>query len=214
MKHFWTILLGRILKYRNKTDKGNNMKGQLYYIVGKPDELKHQIFTKIKSSTNDSNNILFAKTFTTNKALSEDENYCLLDERDYHLRNSMGLYCLSWEKNQNYYGISGEVDLILNKGINVVINGSMRNIKQVMNEYPGTNVVMIQKGQTNSKSVEQNNTFPLKDGLGVNIEWIDHFQGVCCPYVMNIESDDDIGAAADLFVKLINYNGIYLASAV
>jgi len=186
--------------------------GELYYLIGKPNQLKHELLHSLNRLTKNERSIVIPKTITTNVQLKDDDNYSYVEESDFVLRKSIGLYCLDWEKMESSFGISGEVQQLLNKGMNVFVNGSLLNIENAMKLFPTINVVMIRNESTNSDS--DYDGFPLIESENARLEWVRQANGVYCPFVLTIINKYELDEVASLLVNFTLFNHSQLAKAV
>lgn len=126
-------------------NEDNMINTELFYLVGKPNRIKQALVTQLKERLENEASIIVPEVYTTDEEAAKGENYILLDERDFHLRQSMGMYCLNWKKNNQYYGVVADIIQRLNMGVDVVLNGSLHNLEQAMKQFPNLNTIIIQK---------------------------------------------------------------------
>ena len=186
--------------------------GEFYYLIGKPNQLKHELLHSLNKLTKNERSIVIPKTITTNEQHKDDNNYSYVEESDFMLRKNMGLYCLDWEKKESSYGISGEVSQLINKGINVFVNGSLLNIEHAMKLFPTINVVMIRNENTNSDS--DSDGYPLVESENARLEWMRHANGVYCPFVLTIINKYELDEVASLLMNFAIFEHSQLAKAV
>ena len=70
------------------------------------------------------NRILFAHRYVTRPATTTGENYVSLSKEEFTRRSNAGLFLMEWKSHNLYYGVGNEVDLWVNRGFWVVVNGS------------------------------------------------------------------------------------------
>ncbi len=186
--------------------------GELYYLIGKPNQLKHELLHSLNKLTKNERSIVIPNTITTDVRLEDDDNYSYVEKSDFVLRKSMGLYCLDWEKMENSFGISGEVSQLINKGINVFMNGSLINIENAMKLFPKINVVMIRSESTSSDS--DYDGFPLIESENARLEWVRQANGIYCPFVLTIINKYKLDDIASLLINFTLSNHSQLAKAV
>ena len=186
--------------------------GELYYLIGKPNLLKHSILQHITASMQNDCSVLVAKTNTTNDAFVNDPNYCVISESDFGLRNSMGLYCLNWQKKGHNYGIGGEIQQLINRGNNVLLNGSLQNIEQALKLFPLMNVVMI-KYETKPDS-GRNDGYSIVENDGARLDWISEANGVYGPFVLTAFDENAHQSVAELLLKFVLFDPSKLDKAV
>jgi len=188
------------------------VKGEIYYLIGKPNHLKHELLNSLTHLSESYASCTVFQTFTTSDVIAKDGHFEYLDEVDFKLRQSMDMFSLYWEKNGMFYGISGEVSEYLNKGINVVINGSLHNVEQASKLFPQMNVIMVKKQKPSSELAMEG--YPLIIDEDVQLEWVNNVNGIYCPYVLTLLEDNAQEKAAELLIKLIEYNESYLDKVI
>ncbi|MGP3591236.1 ribose 1,5-bisphosphokinase [Vagococcus sp. WN89Y] len=79
--------------------------------------------------------LLVAHRYITRPASAGSENYIALSEKEFFTRAEQHLFTLSWHANGFYYGIGAEIDLWLQAGFDVVVNGSRGHLAQAQAQY-------------------------------------------------------------------------------
>jgi len=186
--------------------------GELYYLIGKPNQIKNDLLYSLNKLTKQEKLINIQKTVTTDEYLKDHSQYSFVTESDFNLRKRMGLYCLDWTKKGHSFGISGEISPLLNKGVNVLLNGSFQNVMQAVKQFPLLNVIMI-KSQTTENS-HNTEGYPLLEDDGVSLEWVAHANGVYCPYVLTMIEHGVTDKAAELIIDFTMSEQVSLDKAV
>ncbi|MEE3650578.1 MULTISPECIES: ribose 1,5-bisphosphokinase [unclassified Brenneria] len=106
---------------------------RLIYLIGASGCGKDSLLGALRAS--DTKHILVAHRYITRPASSGSENHIALSEREFRFRHRHGLFCLSWQAHQLYYGLGIEVDVWLEKGIDVIVNGSRADLPQADKRY-------------------------------------------------------------------------------
>ena len=178
------------------------MSAELFYLVGKPNHIKQEFVSQLKEKLVNEVSIIVPDVYTTDKEVAEGENYIHLDERDFVLRQSMGMYCLNWEKKQQQYGVVADLIQRLNTGVDVILNGSLHNLEQATKQFPNINTVLIRKpGCRSSESVNQ---YLIAEDEEVRLEWSDSDQ-MGHPYVLTLMSEESIDKAVEMLIGLVTY---------
>lgn len=178
------------------------MKAEIYYVIGKPASLKHEFFNKLHAVSQDEDFLRIPRLFTTDPTLQTLDNIYYIDERDFELRHSMGIYCLNWEKSGYKYGVCGEGAQWVQNGYSVVVNGSLHNLDQALRTFPELNVVLLR--QEGEDELIVGNTLIESDVA--RLDWVNSVNGICCPYVLSIVEADAVTRASQLLLELIEYN--------
>ena len=185
--------------------------GELYYLVGKPNVLKHQLLEQISIATKDNQSVIVVKTVTTNEQFMHTAGFSVIGESDFALRQSMGLYSLNWVKKGHSYGVGGEIQQLLNRGNTVLLNGSLQNIDQAVKLFPLMNVVMTKYEPLGNESYEG---YPLTENDGARLDWISEANGVYGPFVLTVFDETGHQSAADLLLQFALFDHAKLDKAV
>lgn len=178
------------------------MQGEIYYIVGNPAHLKSEFFNLFNRASQDIEILRIPRLFTTDQALVEMENVYYVDERDFELRNSMGIYCLTWKKAEHSYGVCGEGAQWAQNGYSVVINGSLHNVEKALKIFPSANVVMLRL-EDESKALSTNTLLEVENA---SLTWVNSANRVDCPYILNLYHQEAMNDAVELLIEFITYN--------
>lgn len=79
--------------------------------------------------------LLVAHRYITRDADAGCENHISLSEKEFAQRRQQGLFALSWQAHQQSYGIGVELDIWLESGFDVVVNGSRQHLSQARDRY-------------------------------------------------------------------------------
>ncbi len=155
--------------------------------------------------------IIVPDIFTTDEVVAGGENYLYLDICDFKLRQSVGMYCLSWERNGHHYGVVAEVIQRLNMGIDVVLNGSLRNLEQARKQFLNLNTVLIRMQGSCFDGIKSQCLIAEDDE--VRLEWSDR-DDIGHPYVLTLNSENSIEKAVKMLLTLILYDRKSLDQAI
>jgi len=188
------------------------MSAELFYLVGKPNRLKQALISVMRETLSDHRSIIVPQIYTTNKEGAESDNYCYVDERNFLLRESMGIYSLHWKKKDCYFGVSGDLTHRLNSGVDVILNGSIHNLEAATKQFPNLNAVIIQKqGNLIHRTVDY---YPIAEDADVRLEWNSKDASMGHPYVLTLLSEDGMDRAKEMLLNLISYNRYNLEDVV
>ncbi|SEN60270.1 ribose 1,5-bisphosphokinase [Mucilaginibacter gossypiicola] len=116
---------------------------KLFYIIGASGAGKDTLMNYARKQINGSENVVFAHRYITRPPFSGNENHISLTNEEFALRSKAGMFALSWGSHDKYYGIGQEINNWLNKGFNVVVNGSREYLLIAQRLYPDLKVVLI-----------------------------------------------------------------------
>ncbi|MEH2919623.1 ribose 1,5-bisphosphokinase [Samsonia erythrinae] len=107
---------------------------RLIYLIGASGCGKDSLLTALAPQAS-ARQLLIAHRYITRPASSGGENHIALSKHDFLYRQQRGLFCLSWQAHQLYYGVGIEIDLWLEKGLSVIVNGSRAYLPQAEARY-------------------------------------------------------------------------------
>ena len=117
---------------------------KLFYIIGASGAGKDSLIDYCRKQTSGLLPIIFAHRYITRPAHAGNENHISLSENEFKLRLQHGLFTLHWESHGLHYGIGIEIDMWLQKGFTVVINGSREYLDTAMGKYPAMQPILIE----------------------------------------------------------------------
>ena len=116
---------------------------QLFYVVGASGAGKDTLINYARAKINGSEPVIFAHRYITRPPFTGNENHISLSVEEFQSRIAADLFALYWESHGNFYGICREIDNWMEKGFNVVVNGSRQYLPVAQQIYPGIKVVLI-----------------------------------------------------------------------
>ena len=87
--------------------------------------------------------VVFAHRYITRPADAGGENHVSLSRDEFQLRLSRGLFALSWESHGFAYGVGREIDIWMEAGLSVVVNGSRGALPAALKAYPDLLPVLV-----------------------------------------------------------------------
>lgn len=118
-------------------------RGTLFYVVGASGAGKDTVSRRARSEMDGRMPVIFAHRYITRPAAAGGENHIEVSENEFLMRRENGLFAMEWQSHGNLYGIGIEADLWLEKGFNVVVNGSREYLCRAAEKYPDMIVVLI-----------------------------------------------------------------------
>lgn len=88
--------------------------------------------------------VVFAHRYITRPADAGGENHVALNRTEFELRLAKGLFTLHWESHGFAYGIGREIDIWMQAGLSVVVNGSRGALSEALRVYPDLLPVLIE----------------------------------------------------------------------
>lgn len=86
--------------------------------------------------------VMFSHRYIT-RPVSDGENHIALTHDEFATRLARGLFALHWQSHGLHYGVGVEIDLWLERGMPVVVNGSRQHAHAALARYPGAQFVQI-----------------------------------------------------------------------
>ena len=110
--------------------------GTLFYVIGASGAGKDSICAGARAAMSGESPVFFAHRYITRPADAGGENHVALSAEEFRTRKEMNLFAMSWESHGNHYGIGTEIDLWLERGAGVVVNGSRAYLDTAAERYP------------------------------------------------------------------------------
>ena len=117
---------------------------QLFYVVGASGVGKDSLMDYARTHINGSRPLLFAHRYITRPAKQGNENHVYISPEEFSLRKDKGLFALDWTSHGLSYGIGREIDTWMDKGLDVVVNGSRQYLPVAAERYPNLVTVVIE----------------------------------------------------------------------
>lgn len=118
-------------------------RGTLFYLMGASGSGKDSLLEGCRQHLPSQMRCCIAHRYITRAADVGGENHIHLSEVEFHLRDELGLFAMSWFSHGYHYGIGNEIDTWLDSGANVLINGSRQYLPKAMAMYPELVPVLV-----------------------------------------------------------------------
>ena len=119
------------------------MNAPLIYVVGASGSGKDSLLIYAREKLAGSREVIFAHRYITRSPYAGSENHIALRKSEYEARLQLGLFALNWNSHEFSYALGVEINLWLDKGITVVVNGSREYISEARRAYPNLLLVWI-----------------------------------------------------------------------
>ena len=107
--------------------------GRLVWLMGSSGAGKAPLLAALRQREH--SHVLVAHRYITRTPTSGNANHIVLSEKEFFTRAEQKLFSLSWRAHGCYYGIGAEIDIWLDAGFDVVVNGSYRHFSQASAKY-------------------------------------------------------------------------------
>lgn len=119
------------------------MSARLVYVMGPSGAGKDTLLSGLRDSLPAGAAVAFAHRYITRPADAGGENHVALGPQEFALRLERGLFALHWDSHGLRYGIGREIDLWMDAGLTVVVNGSRGALDKALLRYPAMLPVAI-----------------------------------------------------------------------
>jgi ribose 1,5-bisphosphokinase len=102
----------------------------LFYVIGPSGAGKDALMNAARQAL-DGEAIAFAHRYITRPASAGGENFIGLTPAEFAVRDTKGLFWLTWASHELHYAVGREVLTWLTSGVTVVVNGSRAHLAQV-----------------------------------------------------------------------------------
>ncbi|HGF8942486.1 TPA: ribose 1,5-bisphosphokinase [Yersinia enterocolitica] len=106
---------------------------RLIYLMGASGAGKDCLLSALRAAM--PTNVMVAHRYITRAANAGAENHIALSEQEFLLRAKQGLFALFWQAHQHHYGVGIEIDIWLQHGLDVVVNGSRAYLPEAQQRY-------------------------------------------------------------------------------
>lgn len=106
---------------------------KLIYLMGASGSGKDSLLDALRSNTPPE--LLVAHRYITRPADSGAENHVALSLEEFQLRKSRSLFALDWQAHQTHYALGIEIDLWMQQGFSVLVNGSRAHLAAAEARY-------------------------------------------------------------------------------
>ncbi len=181
------------------------MKGTLFYVIGPSGVGKDTLMQYARAHLDGEKKVLFIHRYITRAAEMGGENHVALTENEFLARLKAGVFLFHWQSHGNYYGIGKELQLFLDLGFNVVMNGSRAYLPEATHIIPDLKPIVI----TASLSVIRERL--IKRGRESNediekrLERVNQFE-VTHEEAITINNDYHIEHAGNTLIELLSTN--------
>jgi ribose 1,5-bisphosphokinase len=152
---------------------------KLFYIIGASGVGKDTLINFARQSLRGSGKIIFAHRYITRPSDVGNENHISLDPEEFAQRRKAGLFALDWESHNQSYGIGMEIDLWMERGFHVVVNGSRLYLDKARQRYATLHPILIEaslatiQGRLTSRGRESGQDIELRIARSENLASLD-----------------------------------------
>jgi len=157
----------------------------------------------VKNRLDADSRVAFAHRYITRPYDLGGENYVSLSKTDFNIRCASGLFAMHWNSHGYSYGIGIEINLWMEKGFLVIVNGSREYLPIASKLYTNMLVCLIQVSREKlyERLVKRDRETP--DEISERLERADSFH-VVHSNLKIINNDSSIDDSANQFLNIIH----------
>lgn len=122
--------------------------GQLFYLMGASGAGKDSLIQFAKCHRAELRSIKYAKRYITRPAdVTSDQNHHAIEPVEFDRLLKNGHFAMHWKRHGFQYGVSKEINLWLEEGKKVIINGSRQYYHKARRDYPKLHAILVQADQ-------------------------------------------------------------------
>lgn len=177
--------------------------GRLVYLIGASGAGKDSIIAYARDRLAGESDHLFPRRHITRPAESGGEDHISVSSAAFYSDCAAGRFALHWRGNGLSYGIGGEIDLWLQAGRHVVINGSRAYLPEAAARYPTLLPVLItiDPAVLRQRLLARGREMP--DQVEARIRRATELEAVCHPALAVIANNGPLAEAGEAFVSLL-----------
>lgn len=111
------------------------MSGTLFYLIGASGSGKDSLLAGCRERLRPEQHCCVAHRYITRAPGVGGENHVHLSAEEFQMRDQFGLFAMQWQSHGYRYGIGSEINGWLDRGINVLVNGSREYLAQALVQY-------------------------------------------------------------------------------
>jgi ribose 1,5-bisphosphokinase len=116
----------------------------LFYVIGASGAGKDTLMNYARTTINGSMPVVFAHRYITRPPFTGNENHVYLSTEEFHAWINSNLFAMYWDSHEQFYGIGAEINSWMERGFNVVVNGSRQYLPVAQQLYPDMKVILIE----------------------------------------------------------------------
>ncbi len=180
--------------------------GTLFYVIGASGVGKDSLLSYARTRAGGQYPLLFAPRTITRPAEAGGENHIAVTRPEFARMKALGLFAMDWESHGHCYGLGLEIDTWLERGANVVMNGSRGYLAEASRRYPELCVVLIEASPAALKSRLESRGRETADEIAARIARATEFS-VEHPNLVRIRNDGEIAEAGESLLQLLVAGG-------
>jgi len=179
------------------------MSGTLFYVIGASGAGKDSLLRGARAQLA-GENVIFAHRYITRPVELAGENHIALSPQEFRTRQHAGLFAMHWHSHDLDYALGIEINAWLERGLNVVMNGSRAYLDEAARRYPENLVPVLvrvspevlrarleARGRENAAQIDER----LAGALA--------FEGLNHPRLCSIQNDTELAYATAQLIEVL-----------
>ena len=175
--------------------------GHLYYVIGASGVGKDSLLNYVRPFLSHTP-VVFAHRYITRPVELNGENHVCLSESEFLNRQQYGCFLFDWQSHGLHYGIGQEVQDWLDRGLNVVMNGSRGYLPEatlrLSNLRPVLITVALDKLQARLEQRGREDAEQIQERLHRASE----FSQLTHPNLMIVSNDEELAIAGQQLITI------------
>lgn len=179
------------------------MAARLFYLVGASGSGKDSLLRYVREHLPPGAAVVFAHRYITRPADAGGENHIALSATEFATREQQGCFAMHWQAHGLDYGIGIEIHDWLDRGLDVVVNGSRAYLGTAATMFPQLIPVLIQvdadrlRERLTARTREATADLEARLQRGLELDDIGH------PALVRIDNNRDIQQAGRDLLHLL-----------
>lgn len=174
----------------------------LFYVIGASGVGKDSLLSYVRARAGADTPLLFAHRYITRPAESVGENHVAVSRAEFICMKALGLFALDWESHGLCYGLGLEIDVWLDRGAQVVMNGSRGYLAEASRRYPDLCVVLIEASPEVLRTRLEGRGRESKEEIAKRIARATEFD-VDHPNLVRVRNDGALADAGDRLLAVL-----------
>jgi ribose 1,5-bisphosphokinase len=175
--------------------------GHLYYVIGASGVGKDSLLNYVRPFLS-SAPVVFAHRYITRPVELDGENHVRLSEAEFLNRLQYGCFLFDWQSHGLHYGIGQEVQDWLDRGLNVVMNGSRGYLPEATLRLPQLRPVLITVALDKLKTRLEQRGRESAEQIQERLLRASEFSQLSHPNLTTVSNDGDLTIAGQQLVTV------------
>lgn len=185
------------------------LESKVFYLMGPSGSGKDALMRRCRGLITEADRCFVAHRYITRPPELEGENHIWLSDLEFAKRVRLGAFAMHWWANGYHYGTGSEMDVWLDQGINVLVNGSRGFLGEARRRYRHRLVplllqvdseVLLQRLQRRGREDEAQ--------IRQRIERAHRFDWELDPGIERIDNNGTLEAGARRLMALIRHHSL------